>query len=279
MKDKKLGKKYSYVNNNPYQFISTDYRNDVKELLDFIKQENKTLAGHISIEEHYPFWQLYGYSTYVYYKNIVVAHVIHHNRRCTPFKITDAYAFKGKNAGKEKGKIQIGSFSFTFLMNLCNAFKYRVLRDNKKYQFYNIMTSHLVEMRNYYMDKSGKQLLDDSLFQEFVTNCIGDTMNPLREKRLERKMKYLQKKFPIVWNYDPSQDRDNKSRVYRFPNSSGNSINNEKNYRIVGQDIPRLNEDRKGDDQAQEVESDEDTVLEAKELEESVSKKKNEKKN
>ncbi len=271
MDDSKLGQKYRYVETHPYQFISTDYRDDVKAVIDKLKQDNKTLASGISIVEHYPFWQLYGYSTYVYYKNYQLCHIIHHNRRCTPFKTVDAYIFPNGKVGKEKGKIRIGSFSFTLLMNLSTAFRYRVTKDNDMYQFYNIMTSHLIEIRNYYLDKNKKNLLDDTLFEEFAVECMGETIDPMRENRLIRAKKFLERKGPVVYRYRPESEYDDSTTSkFRFPNSSGNAIHKERNYKILGEDIPRKDKE----DVVSDDETDDAPELEAKEIEKAAMGKK-----
>lgn len=254
MKDKVLGKKYRYVDVPFYRLVSTNYRDDTKELLDKLRSDNKSLANHITIVEHYPFWHFWGYSTYVYYKDTVIAHVIHYARRCTPYKTIDALTFHNK-VGKLKGnKIQIGSFDFCFLTNLITTFNFKTKRDNDRYQYYNIATSHLVEIRNYYLRTYNKSILDNTLFQEFVIDCIGDTMNPMRQERLERMNRWLNHKPVIPFKYIPETYYNKEATTaYRFPNSSGNPINRGVNLKIIGEDIPRkevikeLKEDIKGE--------------------------------
>lgn len=259
MDDQKIGKKYKYVDVCPYQFISTNYRDDVKALIDKLKQDNKTLAANISIVEYYPFWQLYGYSTYIYYKNYQICHIIHHNRRCTPYKTVNAYIFSNGKVGKESGNINIGSFDFDLLMCMSTAFYYRVNKDDEIYQFYNIMTSHLIETRNYYFGKTGKNMFDDTLFQEFLAVCEGEAMDPQRESRLMKQKKFNERKGPVTFRYNPDREYEtNPSSIFRFPNSSGNAIHKERNYKIVGEDIPRKDK---------EVVSEDDEKEEAPELE------------
>ena len=266
-----LGKKYKYIKTCPYQFISVKYREDVKDLLDKLKQDNKTLASNISIVEHYPFWQLYGYSTYIYYKNYPICHIIHYNRRCTPFKKVDAYIFPDGKVGKEKGYVNIGTFPFNLLTNLCSAFYYRVNKNDELYQFYNIMTSHMVELRNYYLEKNNKTIFDNTLFQEFTYECKGDAIDPVRESRLIKIKKFSEGK-PVIFRYKPENEyEDNPTTTYRFANSSGNPINNERNYRILGEDIPRKAHE---EESSKEEEVEDSIELDAKDLEKAAVKKK-----
>lgn len=274
MKDSKLGKKYEYIQSVPYQFVSTNYKDDVKALLDKLRQDNKTLSPSVSIVEHYPFWQFYGYSTYIYYKNYPICHIIHYNRRCTPFKEVPAYIFRGNEVGKEKGTITLGSFDFILLMNMCFAFRQRVVKNDELYQFYNIMTSHLVEIRNYYLEKNKKTMFDDTLFQEFSTECIGEALDPARESRLVKAKKFAEGKL-VTFRYRPETEyEENPSSTYRFPNSSGNPIHNDRNYKIVGEDVPR----KQQNESEEEEEIVEDQEIDTKAIEKAATKKKGNKK-
>ncbi len=273
MKDSRKGKKYRYLDISFYEFVSTDYREDTKNLLEKLRQENKQLSKDITIIEYYPFWQFLGYSTKIFYKDLPIAHIIHYNKRCTPFKKIKPLIFSSGKAIKDpnKGFIQIGSYNFCLLQNMITAFRYRVLRDNDRYQFYNIATSHIVEMQNYYLKKTGKSMFDDTIFQEFVANCTGDTMDPAREMRLLRRKKYLDKKHPVIFSYKPEIEYSkDTSTKYRFPNSSGNPINRERNFKILGEDIPR--KDRPREEKVIKDEPETEPELELKELEKAVEK-------
>lgn len=273
MNDKKKSKIYRYLDIPFYRFVSINYRDDVKELLNLLKSENKSLSSNITIVEHYPFWQLLGYSTYIYYKDEIIAHVIHYNKKCTPTKEVDARLYVNGKIGKMKGKITIGCYNYCLLNNMIIAFRQRTLRDNKKYQYYNIMTSHLYDMRNYFLKKNNKTIFDDTIFQEFISECKGATMDPMRESRLHQKKRWLQKKFPITYSYSPEAEYSEDTETnYRFPNSSGNPINRERNFKIEGEDIPRQNFERK-EKKKNDAESDDDDDLELEDLEKSIAKK------
>ncbi|AYV78950.1 MAG: hypothetical protein Edafosvirus58_1, partial [Edafosvirus sp.] len=92
--------------------------------------------------------------------------------------------------------------------------------------------SHLIEMRNYYLEKNKKTIFDNTLFQEFVIDCIGKTMMPAHERQLlieERK----KKNKPYTFRYEPSdKNKDISASNYVFANSSGNAINNPKNLKL-----------------------------------------------
>ncbi len=191
----------------------------------------------MTITEYYPYWSLLGYSTKIYYRDSVIAHISDYARRCTPVKKVDAiYYTKGKST-KDKGFIQLGSFNYVLLMTMVMAFYWRVNKDDALYQYYNIMVSHLIEMRNYYLKQNKKTLLDNTLFQDFVTTCIGETSDPMRDTWLERQKKFKEGKR-VIFKYDPAKKQ--KKPEYKFPNTSGNIIRNARNFKIMASEAKQI---------------------------------------
>lgn len=224
-----------------YEMVSTNYREDAKALIKLVKEKHPDLADYITISEFYPFWTLTGYSCEINYKDYPFVNITHYNRRCVPTK--------------HANNVQIGSFDYTFLMNLIYTLKYRVQKDNDNYQYRNIMTSHLIAMRNYYFKTSKKNFLDDTLFQEFIVECTGETIEPRREAFLLIKEKKDKKKL-IKWSYSPEKMRSEPTSLYKFANTSGNIIRNPKNFRILDLEIIKPT-DRTTDREGQELPVDE----------------------
>lgn len=237
LKDNKLGQKYRILDINKYEFVSIDYKEDGKKLIDLLKEKHPDLSNDIRVVEHYPFWMFLGYSAYIYYKDEVVAHIVNYNRRCTPVKKVAPKIYNGGKSTPDKKAdfIQIGSYAYSLLMNMIMTFYYRVNRNNQEYQYHNIMNSHLVEIRNYFFrNNKNKTMLDDTIFQEFIPECIGLTIDPLRESLLVRRKKFMEKKGPAVFRYKPETDyEENPTTNYSFPNSSGNPIRNPNNLRLT----------------------------------------------
>lgn len=220
-KIKKSNKSHNYnvVDVPYYEFISTNYKDNVLALVELLKKNHPD--SKVTIDEHYPFWMLLDYSAYVKVDDMIVAHISGDNKRCVPYKSI-------KLSG-DKDFIHIASFDFTLLMLMITGFRKRVLKDSRE-RYYNNMTSHLIELRNYYLKKNNKTFLDDTLFQEFTFICKGNAVNPLRETRLKRQERYKARKM-VIYKYDPSKEHASPS-TYMFPNSSGNIINNPKNLRL-----------------------------------------------
>ena len=82
----------------------------------------------------------------------------------------------------------------------------------------------------------------------------------------------MQKKFPVVYSYKPENEYEEvPTSNFRFPNSSGNPIRREKNFRVIGEDIPR--KDRNDIIEEKEEESDAEPELDVKDLEKAAIKK------
>lgn len=230
MNDKVLGKKYKLISIPFMQMISTNY---IPDTVNIILELRKLLNNDkkLTYKEYYPLWMFTGYSTVVYYDGVPVLHVTAHNNRCVPVRKVVAKFYENCKVEVEKDSfIQLGCFDFIFLMNLISGLRVRVNEVEDKYHYHNIMTSHLIEIRNYYLKKNKKTLLDESLFKSFIPDCVGETMDPQREARLLREKKYKEGKL-VMFRYDPSKPRE--APDYKFANTSGNEIRKDKNLKIT----------------------------------------------
>jgi hypothetical protein len=69
-------------------------------------------------------------------------------------------------------------------------------------------------------------------------DCVGDTIQPDRQRRLLIENRKKQNKR-YTFTYEPSDGIKEPIHTYLFANSSGNIINNPKNLKLV----PEMNED------------------------------------
>jgi len=205
-------KKYKQIVSPFMQLISTNYIPDTEA---FIKLLKNHYPDKITYREFYPLWQFTGYSIVIYYDNFPILHITSNNDKCIPTKICNS--------------IQIGSFDFIFLMNLVGWLRVKVNEIENKIQYHNIMTSHLIEMREYYFKKHKKTLLDDTLFQSFIPTCTGPAYDPARETLLLRNQKKQEGKL-VVFRYNPEDPKE--APDYRFANTSGNEISKSGNLKI-----------------------------------------------
>ena len=215
-------KKFKLLEIPYYEFITTEYKKDGLALIDLIKSRYPEFAQDIHVTEHYPFSQYLGHFAYIYYRKTLLAKIFTNNKRCVPFITVQADNNK---------KIDIGSFGTVLLYSLIGVMKARVDNDQSNKALNYAIISHLVEMRNFYLETSRKTIFDNTVFQEFIIECKGIPITPEHERQLiieYRKRK--NKKF--IFSYDPSQD--NRADInYVFANSSGNPIQNFKNLKLV----------------------------------------------
>ena len=245
LKDNKK-KIYKLLDIPYFEFISINYKDDGKELYNMLRALNPDIESDISITEYYPFWQFLGYSAIIKYKDYPIAHIIHYNRKCTPITSINANMI-GFNLDKSSDNIQIGTYDVNFLVNLIIGFKYRVNKDEKHSNYSNIMASHLIDIRNYYLEHHKKTIFDDTPFKEYTFDCIGKTMNPLIETRILRDKRKKSGKN-IIWRYSPEKNNlKEPSTTHIFMNSSGNEVRNIKNLKIIQVDYVK-DSDKKNDE-------------------------------
>lgn len=219
-------KTFSYIDIPLIQIISTNYMYDAPFLISKLRNHNKD----ITFTEFYPFWQYTGYNVVAYYKDIPLIHMTSHNNRCTPIKKVNFKTFyDNKVVEDNKSFIQLGSFDVMFLSNLISSFRCKVNDVPDKYTYHNIMTSQLIEMRNYYFNKTKTNLLDDTLFQSFLPTCIGNGKDPVKSVMKERRAKIMANR-PATYKYVPGKNTEVSD--FKFANTSGNPILN-KNFKIT----------------------------------------------
>lgn len=206
----------------PYlDIISINYVEDTVELFKFLK---KLYKEDITIEEYYPFFQFSGYNTKILYKGKEFINIYHYNYKCVPFK-------KIKSNTSYNGYC-VGTFPLVLMMLLILQEKTKIDKNYKTTQNYNIMFSNILKIRNNYLNKNKKTLLDDTPFQEFQVSCKGTTLTQNRLHRLEIEKKRKEGKR-ISYYYHPSEKRESKNTTFFFKNTSGNLIRNDKNKKIL----------------------------------------------
>jgi len=223
----------NYIDINYYEVISTDYINDTKNIINelYAKFSTPEMKKMISHKEFYPFFQYFGYSTDIYFEQDLICRIYHYNNRCTPFSIVPAYYFRKGVCEESKKKIMIGSFSQQLMYGLINIARARTTNDNNTKNLYYTLISHIIEMRNYFLETQKKTIYDNSLFQEFVMRCTGYTESLIMERQLRIEKKKKTGKM-YTFRYVPDNDAGKNQAKYIFKNSSGNEIRNTKNIKI-----------------------------------------------
>lgn len=239
---RKNNKNYEYINIPYLEAYSTNYIQDGLDLLEFIKTipDGKKVIH----KEYFPFFQFYGYNTVVYYKDgkelIPILYLYSNNKRCIPYKQVDYIKFDNLNKNNPKldtsKKINIGCFDHNILHTLIILVKVRIDDDNDWNDILYKLINGYVTFRNYFLETTKKNIYDDTIFQGFVLDCMGETILPDREKRLMIEMKKKLGK-PYMFKYDPSVSKP--PGKYTFANSSGNEITKESQLRLKKENLTK----------------------------------------
>jgi hypothetical protein len=210
------------LNKIPYlDIVSGDFRIDTYKILALLKTSYKD-ATKITITEYYPFFQFYGHHATIFVEGKAIVNVYHNNNMCIPYQ-------KVKVDG---ATIQLATFIYTLMEFLIAQFRMRVEKNKPMGEEYEVLFSSLLEYRNDYLKKNKKSVFDDTLFKEFIIECAGKTVPPDRLFRLQIEKKIQSKKGPYTLRYDPQKETNFDPTVYKFANTSGNSITNPKNLKI-----------------------------------------------
>jgi hypothetical protein len=228
-------KNASYIKELPitkFEVILTKYAEQGSMIFNTLKDK---YGDDIFITEYYPFFQLVGYRFEIYYKKHLVLCAENHNKKCIPYKIVEGNLF---NLGKNKDKvITLASFDRNILY-VMTRIQYNKTNDKKEEMSnYKVMLSHLLEMRKYYLDTNKKTILDESLFQEFMIECIGETIMPEQERQKLIESRRAKNQM-IVYQYFPEKKKtDGTETKHSFYNTSGNIIRNPRNLRIMAESL------------------------------------------
>jgi hypothetical protein len=138
------------------------------------------------------------------------------------------------------GEIILGTFSLTLLYSQIMTIKYRVNNDRTMTEVYMTLVSHLISARNDYFKKNNKNIFDQTIFRDFIVECIGESINPEREValRFEARRKNNKRAY---YSYEPEKDKEPETN-YNFSNVSGNEIKNPKNLRLTEYNAKSENE-------------------------------------
>lgn len=229
LNDKKYSKIYKLINYPSLECTIVDYKKNGQELLKHLQDSFPNLKDKIKVLETYPFWDKQGYSFTILYDNVQIFRGQDYRCRCVPFQVVDSMDFYTGEPKKDGDKITIGSFGYIMVNNFVYGLRCHVNKKSECTHYHNKISSMLVEMRNYYLEKNKKTLFDESMFKEFQVQCKGETMDALRKNLLEMSIKRRQKKMTKFMYHPPNKINN----TYKFKNSSGNPINNEKNFKLI----------------------------------------------
>ena len=245
----KAGSKHSQKNFKVpyYEFISDTYEKTVTSLVTLLKSINQG----VKVVEKYPLFHFFGHSADIMLEtkagSCLVARIYDAGDRCVPYHDVPAIVFEPKPK-RIPGTIRLGSFPHIALMALVTSLGYKVARLTEDYKHAQTLVSGLFRLRQEYFRENPEQNMftQGSLFEEYVTTCRGAKVNIIvdRLRRIEKKKRAGT--GPYVFRYTPGTNASKEAILgYRFANTSGNPIRNERNLRLAGNEEEK--EEEKGE--------------------------------
>lgn len=195
-----------------YDVISTNFIEDSKK----IKKILQNYESSIEIDEYHRFFQFLDNRISFKFKNNIVLNIYGNNEMCIPYWFD------------EKKNINIVTFPYMIQTLLIKHIYYHINNNKIESSNFDYLLEDIIKIRNNYLKKKNKTILDETPFQEFRINCMGKTIEPSRKYRLSI-IEKLMKKEPIKFRYDPNNISKNfNPDKIKFDNTSGN-INSSKN--------------------------------------------------
>lgn len=217
--------------------FTDDYNNNVKLIysivLKYFSEHNllDNVETLLKIEEYVPFFQFWDKRIVFKYNNIPFLIIHGHNDICIPYH--EVYVNKNKiekisfgtiENKEEFNLIKLGTFIMLLNYFIIN-YHYNYIYSKNNCKDIEIFIYNLLDTRNKYLKNNNLTVIDKSPFQEFIIQCYGNTIDPIRKKFL-RQTKRRKQGIKIMFSYDPNND--NNPTEINYKNSSGN-INNKSN--------------------------------------------------
>lgn len=214
----------------PYvEAISINYVEDVESIVNMLKEKFPKYKNDIGVIEYYKFFTFYGNNCIIYVHDQPAMMIFDNNKYCYPFRQIDIN--KVIPESKLKKQMLMGTFDMVIMLEQMLAIRYRVSGDKDRFIMYNGIVSHLLQIREYYLNDKKKTIFDDGIFNAFSIECMGDTIPPIVEHNQLIKRRIKDKKAPI-FQYRPRDRIQNTPPKFLFRNASGNVIQNEKNKKL-----------------------------------------------
>jgi len=211
--EKNNDKKLIYFDNvNCIEIITqkqTEIGKYIKSLLYEWSSKNNIKYNDFDIIFYHRFFQFWNERTIIYYKNFPLFIILNNNGRCYPYN-----TFKVNNSDTS---IMIGSFLVTFNYFFIGYYYEQILNLGFYFKDRNFINS-LLTIRNNFLIKNKKTVLDNTIYKEFIFDCYGNTMEFGREsllKNIQRREKGIRQ-----ITYDPVENYGDKL-YYVFENSTG----------------------------------------------------------
>jgi len=194
-----------------FEIISTDYVNDFNMLINEL-QQNQQIGSFITHKEFYPFFQFTGHSVEIYVNEKMICKLYSNSKRCIPFQDVKPIDFThgtgtaggADTIGGADTTMRIGTFSIVMMQYMINVVHFYTLNEKLKRSMQELILGQLIEIRNLYFSQSKKSFLDNTIFKDFVIDCVGTAVSAEQIKK--NLIKYRkERKQPYVFTYMPQE--------------------------------------------------------------------------
>lgn len=216
------------------ELLTVDFAQDVGHLYRAISRD----VPDVKYVEFHPFYDFLGHRCHFVLPrrragasegadvdDVIVLRVFDNKHKCMPFmEVPMAVPGEARTA-----TVRVGTFTVIVMFLMIMRFRVRVEDRGKKVDalavaMYDNMMANLYDARDEFFARSGKSVLDNTPFKEFVLPCIGEAMHALRINQMVQDARY-QRYRQRGLRYNPDKDKDLRAEDYQFSNTSGNVIN------------------------------------------------------
>ena len=198
----------TFINDLTYQWL------DSKKNLNFYEYDKIFMIKHFN-----RFFQYWDKRDIIYFKSKPLFTIIGSANRCVPVQKSQITYDTDK-----KITINIGTFLVTFNYYFIGYY-YETVNKLGFYYANRDFVNSLLSIRNHYLESKHKTVLDDTIYKEFVINCIGTTLDFSREFMLELNEK-RKRGIRGIFSYDPNISVGMPITKPEFENSDGLEIYN-----------------------------------------------------
>lgn len=223
-----INKQISKYDNTAFEAVSTNISKDAemayyiiyKYFMDMNKLE--LFSDKILLEQFYPFFQFTDKKIVFKYGGEVFLTIYGNNKKCIPYH---EISLSHNNI---LYPIRIGTFNFNFMMCLIKFHRAYIEKNKNNKNLLDFIMYKLLKSRDDFFETNNKTILDQTIFEDFKVDCLGEPESPMRKFMISRRCRKLLPRSAI-YPYDPEERRDNYPiDSYFFENYSGNIINNPK---------------------------------------------------
>ena len=220
-----------FVGHGTLEVVALNFEGTLRRLYDALKDRKDALDGEkLEYTEYQRFFDYCGRRGVLSINGRWVVVVYHSTNRCVPV-LPDRWSL-GKT-------FKVASFSVVSLYFLIAKFIARSSSMNTQDErFMDFQFAELQKMRADYLKSEDKTILDDHVYREFVTRCLGGSVSALRAHKedTEYRRAHIKQYGMPYFSYEPkavvkeSSDENIQFRQYKYGNTSGNEIKNREDY-------------------------------------------------